>query len=129
MKLSGPSNGLFMCETDKVLLYTFWWVTLAQNSPVRFKDSERGKWHTNLQPTYFLVSSQQTRQVNVFLLVIMKTNQDIKKLVFDLDLKINHAFETEKACKICGFQFSIFYAAKVRIKKKKWLCSFQRILL
>lgn len=57
-KLSYPNNGLFMCRIDKVLVYTFCWVTLAQNSPVSVEDSEQGKWQANFQPIYILVSSQ-----------------------------------------------------------------------
>lgn len=78
-------------------------------------DSEQVKWHINFQPICILVSSQQARQVNIFLLVIMKANQEVKKLVFGLDLKINPALETEKACKTHGFWFSIFYASRVRV--------------
>ena len=69
-------HGFFMCEIDSVHVYPVCWgYILAQNIPVNFNDSEPGKKHFDFHPIYVLVSSQPARQVDIFSLLVMRTNQ------------------------------------------------------
>lgn len=122
-------HGFFMCEIDSVHVYPVCWgYILAQYIPENFNDSEPGKRHFDFQPIYgfsFLSACKASR----YIFITSHENQPIsQEPVFDLDLKINHAFGTAQAVKsvLSDMVFSMPHRLSC---ENRWLCSVQRIPL